>query len=47
MDRFALQFSLGYIQPEEEVELLSSQIQQHPIDNILPCVDLELEFRLS
>ncbi|WP_103667981.1 MoxR family ATPase [Pseudanabaena sp. BC1403] len=41
MDRFALQFSLGYIQPEEEVELLSAQIQQHPIDNISPCVDLE------
>jgi MoxR-like ATPase len=28
MDRFALQFSLGYISPEEEVHLLSEQIEQ-------------------
>ncbi|MFM2063354.1 MAG: hypothetical protein RLZZ507_3024 [Cyanobacteriota bacterium] len=41
MDRFAIQFSLGYISPEEEVNLLSDQIQQHPIDTIQPCVDLE------
>lgn len=41
MDRFALQFSLGYISPEEEVNLLSDQIQQHPIDTLQPCVDLQ------
>lgn len=41
MDRFALQFSLGYISPEDEVNLLSEQIQQHPIDTIQPCVDLQ------
>ncbi|MBD2629057.1 AAA family ATPase [Trichormus variabilis] len=41
MDRFALQFSLGYISPEDEVNLLSDQIQQHPIDTIQSCVDLE------
>lgn len=41
MDRFALQFSLGYISPEEEVNLLSDQIQQHPIDTLQACVDLE------
>ncbi|MBD2387036.1 AAA family ATPase [Cylindrospermum sp. FACHB-282] len=41
MDRFALQFSLGYISPEEEINLLSDQIQQHPIDTIQPCVDLQ------
>jgi MoxR-like ATPase len=41
MDRFALQFSLGYISPEEEVNLLSDQIQQHPIDSIQPCVDIQ------
>lgn len=41
MDRFALQFSLGYISPEEEVNLLSDQIQQHPIDTVQACVDLE------
>ncbi|MCT7952166.1 MoxR family ATPase [Ancylothrix sp. C2] len=41
MDRFALQFSLGYISPEDEVNLLSDQIQQHPIDALQPCVQLE------
>lgn len=41
MDRFAIQFSLGYISPEEEVNLLSEQIQQHPIDTLQPCVDLQ------
>lgn len=41
MDRFALQFSLGYISPEEEVKILSNQIQQHPIDTIKPCVNLQ------
>lgn len=38
MDRFALQFSLGYISPEDEVEILSSQLQQHPIDQVKPCL---------
>lgn len=41
MDRFAIQFSLGYISPEDEVNLLSEQIQQHPIDTLQPCVDLQ------
>lgn len=41
MDRFAMQFSLGYISPEEEVNLLTDQIQQHPINSIQPCVTLE------
>ncbi len=41
MDRFALQFSLGYIAPEEEVGVLSDQMQHHPIDAIEPCVSLQ------
>lgn len=40
MDRFAVKFSLGYISPEEEVRILSEQIQAHPIDQIQPCVSL-------
>ncbi len=47
MDRFALQFSLGYISPEDEVNLLSEQIQQHPIDTIKPCVNLEDVIKLK
>jgi len=41
MDRFALQFSLGYISPEEEVDVLSDQIQRHPIDSIAACVSMQ------
>ena len=40
MDRFAIKFSLGYISPEEEVRILSEQIQTHPIEQIQPCVSL-------
>lgn len=40
MDRFALQFSLGYISPEAEVDILSDQIQAHPIDSLQPCISI-------
>ena len=40
MDRFAIKFSLGYISPEEEVRMLSEQIQAHPIYRMKPCVSL-------
>jgi MoxR-like ATPase len=38
MDRFALQFSLGYVTPDLEVEILRDQGQGHPINSIRPCV---------
>ncbi|HBH02882.1 MAG: magnesium chelatase [Candidatus Rokubacteria bacterium RBG_16_73_20] len=41
MDRFALQFSLGYVAPEEEVAILSAQARRHPIDDVTPCVSLQ------
>ncbi|MEM9276358.1 MAG: MoxR family ATPase [Cyanobacteria bacterium P01_F01_bin.143] len=40
MDRFAVKFSLGYISPEEEVRILSEQIQAHPVDRMQSCVSL-------
>jgi MoxR-like ATPase len=40
MDRFALQFSLGYVSPEEEVEILNAQEREHPLDCIEPCISL-------
>jgi len=40
MDRFALQFSLGYISPEEEVNILTAQIQEHPIEKIQACISV-------
>lgn len=47
MDRFAIQFSLGYISMEEEIEILSHQIQQHPIEKIKPCISIEEIFTLK
>jgi MoxR-like ATPase len=40
MDRFAMQFTLGYVQPAEEVAILSAQINNHPLDDLKPCVTL-------
>ena len=39
MDRFALQFKLGYVSAEDEVSILSAQESVHPLENLRPCVD--------
>ena len=41
MDRFSLQFGLGYVDPDDEVEILSDQSRGHPLDHITKCVDME------
>jgi MoxR-like ATPase len=38
MDRFALQFKLGYVAPEEEVAILGAQADDHPVDHLQPVV---------
>jgi MoxR-like ATPase len=40
MDRFAMQFSLGYVPPAEEVSILSAQLHRHPLENLKPCVSM-------
>src|SRR5881396_1609974 len=40
MDRFAVQLSLGYVAPEDEVAILSAQEQHHPLDDVKPCASL-------
>ena len=47
MDRFAMQFGLGYVDPEEEVAILADQAERHPLDALTACVSLEevLELR--
>lgn len=37
MDRFALRLDLGYVSPEFEVEILSAQELQHPLERIASC----------
>jgi len=39
MDRFALQFSLGYVPPEVETQILSDQKEHHPLEGVTACVD--------
>jgi len=40
MDRFAVQFSLGYVQSGEEVAILTAQEHNHPLQQLQPCVSL-------
>jgi MoxR-like ATPase len=41
MDRFSLQFGLGFVPLADEVEILAHQLQEHPIEQIRPCISLE------
>ncbi|MBI4660937.1 MAG: MoxR family ATPase [Verrucomicrobia bacterium] len=38
MDRFALQLTLGYVSPEQEVGILSAHEENHPLERVVPCV---------
>jgi len=39
LDRFALRVGLGYPAPDEEVEILFSQRERHPVDEVAPVLD--------
>jgi MoxR-like ATPase len=41
MDRFAMQFDLGYIGTADEVAVLTAQNNGNPVDNVMPCVTLD------
>jgi MoxR-like ATPase len=40
MDRFAMQFTLGYVSAAEEVAILTAQEHNHPIDDLQPAATL-------
>src|SRR5690242_7207367 len=40
MDRFAMQFALGYVQPPDEVAILTAQEHNHPLAELKPCASL-------
>jgi MoxR-like ATPase len=46
MDRFAMQFDLGYIGPADEVAVLTAQNGGHPVETLAPCASLEDIMRL-
>ncbi len=37
MDRFAMRLSLGYLEADQEVEILNAQEQEHPLAHITAC----------
>ncbi|MCD8535499.1 MAG: MoxR family ATPase [Verrucomicrobia bacterium] len=41
MDRFTMKFKLGYVEPEDEVAILSAQQTDHPIHSVEPVCELE------
>jgi MoxR-like ATPase len=41
MDRFAMQLTLGYVQPAEEVAILTAQQHNHPLEELQPCATPE------
>jgi MoxR-like ATPase len=41
MDRFAMQFGLGYVEPDDEVAILAVQAERHPLDDLAACVALD------
>jgi MoxR-like ATPase len=40
MDRFAMQFTLGYVSPAEEVAILTAQQHNHPLDELTSAATL-------
>jgi len=40
LDRFALRFGLGYVKPEQEVEMLAAQKGAHPLQALAPVASL-------
>ena len=47
MDRFALQFTLGYVSLEQEMQVLGAQQHGHPLDRLAACVNLADVLRLK
>src|SRR4029077_18943566 len=41
MDRFAMQFRLGYVTAEQELAVLTAQQHGHPIDQLAACATME------
>src|SRR2546421_136082 len=40
MDRFAMQFGLGYVDSADEVAILTAQERVHPLEDLMPCATL-------
>lgn len=47
MDRFAMEFTLGYVAAADEVSILTAQASRHPLDQLKPCVSLDEVMQLK
>ena len=47
MDRFAMEFTLGYVAAVDEVSILTAQASCHPLDQLKPCVTLDEVMQLK
>jgi MoxR-like ATPase len=47
VDRFLMKINMGYLSMKEEVDAVSRQKIQHPIESIMPVLDLERILRLQ
>ena len=47
MDRFAMRFSLGYVNQDEEVAILENQNNGHPLEHLEACINIEDIIRLK
>jgi len=41
LDRFAIRLELGYVSPEQEVEVLRAQEDGHPLESLAPCAGID------
>src|SRR6185503_5980640 len=41
IDRFAMNFGLGYVESADEVAILTAQAERHPLDDLAACVSLD------
>jgi MoxR-like ATPase len=41
LDRFAIATSIGYPQEDDESTIVRAQVQDHPLDSLLPIIDLD------
>jgi MoxR-like ATPase len=41
IDRFLMKIGVGYLQPDEEIKVISGQKKQHPIEDLKAVLDLE------
>jgi MoxR-like ATPase len=47
LDRFAIHLELGYPEPDDEMEILYSQKERHPIDDLKPVIEIETVIKIQ